>query len=104
MREQTDHEDFYEAAQGEASDVLDQASLFVAAVEKYLRDQPILYCPLECAVEHQVDATYRGAAQSWVAMAAFCIHSAMLHQAFVHLLKVAGGQLFSLIFPILGMV
>ncbi len=24
-------------------DVLDQASLFVAAVEKYLRDQPILY-------------------------------------------------------------
>ena len=43
MREQTDHEDFYEAAQREASDVLDQASLFVAAVEKYLRDQPILY-------------------------------------------------------------
>ena len=43
MREQTDHEDFYEAAQGEASDVLDQASLFVAVVEKYLRDQPILY-------------------------------------------------------------
>ena len=43
LREQADYEDFYEATQEEASDVFDQASLFVAAVEKYLRDQPILY-------------------------------------------------------------
>ena len=42
LREQADYEDFYEATQEEASDVFDQASLFIAAVEKYLRDQSIL--------------------------------------------------------------
>ena len=42
LREQADYEDFYEATQEEASDVFDQASLFIATVEKYLRDQSIL--------------------------------------------------------------
>lgn len=40
--EQADYEDFYEATQEEASDVFDQASLFIATVEKYLRGQSIL--------------------------------------------------------------
>ena len=42
LREQADYEDFYETTQEEATDVFDQASLFIAAVEKYLRDQSIL--------------------------------------------------------------
>lgn len=42
LREQADYEDFYEATQEEASDVFGQASLFIATVEKYLRDQSIL--------------------------------------------------------------
>lgn len=42
LREQADYEDFYEATQEEAFDVFDQASLFIATVEKYLQDQSIL--------------------------------------------------------------
>ena len=42
LREQADYEDFYEATQEEASEVLEQASVFLAVVEKYLRERSIL--------------------------------------------------------------
>ena len=65
-------------------------------------DEPLLHCPLKRAVEHQVDAAHRGAAQAGVAVAAFRVDSAMLHQIFVHLLEVSGGQLFQLDLPDAG--
>lgn len=42
LREQADYEDFYEATQEEASDVFDQASMFIGVVGLYLREQSIL--------------------------------------------------------------
>lgn len=50
-------------------------------------------------VEHQVDASDGGAAQAGIAMAAPLVHPAMLHQIFVELLQVAGGQLLQLDLP-----
>ena len=42
LREQADYEDFYEATQEEASDVFEQATIFIAEAEKYLRCQSVL--------------------------------------------------------------
>ena len=42
LREQADYEDFYEATQEEASDVLIQASQFISEVEHYLHNKSIL--------------------------------------------------------------
>ena len=42
LREQADYEDFYEATQEEASDVLIQASQFISEVERYLHNKSIL--------------------------------------------------------------
>ena len=42
LREQADYEDFYEATQEEATEVLVQASQFISAVESYLRQKEIL--------------------------------------------------------------
>ena len=43
-----------------------------------------------------MDASYCGAAQAGVAVAALCVDPAMLHQVLVHLLQIPGGQLFQL--------
>lgn len=42
LREQADYEDFYEATMEAASDVFEQASRFIIAVERYLRDCSVL--------------------------------------------------------------
>ena len=42
LREQADYEDSYEATQEEAAEVFVQAERFIAAVERYLREQKIL--------------------------------------------------------------
>ena len=42
LREQADHEDFYEASQEEAVDVFEQATRFISVVEVYLREKAIL--------------------------------------------------------------
>lgn len=42
LREQADYKDFYEATQEEAAEVFVQAERFIAAVERYLREQKIL--------------------------------------------------------------
>lgn len=42
LREQADYEDFYEATQEEAADVLAQATKFISAVEVYLRRQSVI--------------------------------------------------------------
>ena len=42
LREQADYEDFYEATQEEATEVFAQASQFISAVERYLRQKEIL--------------------------------------------------------------
>ena len=67
-----------------------------AVIGGVARDEPLLHCPLKRAVEHQVDASYCGAAQARIAMAAFCVYPAMFHQVFVHLLQIPGGQLLQL--------
>ena len=42
LREQADYEDFYEASQEDAADVLEQASRFISLVETYLQEKSIL--------------------------------------------------------------
>ena len=42
LREQADYEDSYKATQEEAAEVFVQAERFIAAVERYLREQKIL--------------------------------------------------------------
>ena len=62
-------------------------------------DEPLFHRPLKRAVEHQVDATDSGAAQTGIPVAASLVHPAMLHQVFVELLEIPGGQLFQLDLP-----
>lgn len=50
-----------------------------AVIGGVARDEPFLHRPLKRAVEHQVDAAYRGAAQTGISMAAFRVYPAMLH-------------------------
>lgn len=42
LREQADYEDFYESTMETASDVFEQASRFISAVERYLRERSVL--------------------------------------------------------------
>lgn len=73
-----------------------------AVISGVVGDEPLLYRPLERAVKHQVDASHRGTAEAGIAVAATLVHPAMLHQAFVHLLEIPGGQLFQLYFADAG--
>ena len=65
-------------------------------------DEPLLHCPFECAVEHQVDASDCGAAETGVAVTAPLVDSAMLHQILVELLEISRGQFFQLDLPNAG--
>ncbi len=67
-----------------------------AVISGVAGDEPLLHRPLKGAVEHEVDAADGGAAETGIAVTAFCVHPAMLHQIFVHLLQIPGGQFFQL--------
>lgn len=47
-------------------------------------NEPFFNCPLEGAVEHEVDAVNGGTAQARVAVATAHIDRSMLYQVFVH--------------------
>ena len=65
-----------------------------AVVSWIAGDEPLLHCPFECAVEHEVDAADCGAAETGIAVAAPMVDTAMLHQILVELLEIPGGQFF----------
>ena len=56
-------------------------------------DQAFFYGAVQGIVEHQVQAADGGAAESRIAVTAFAVGTAALHQLLVELLQVVGGQL-----------
>ena len=56
-------------------------------------DQAFFYGAVQGIVEHQVQTPNRGAAESQIAVTAFAVGTAALHQLLVELLQVVGGQL-----------
>ena len=64
-----------------------------AILGRIAEDQALFYGTVQCVVEHQVQAADGGAAETRIAVPAFAVGAAALHQLLVELLQVVGGQL-----------
>ena len=67
-----------------------------AVVSGVAGNEPLFHCSLECAVQGEVDASDSGTTQTEVALTAALLYPAALHQVFVELLEITGGQLLQL--------